>query len=241
MSEETNPFQSPSADDVYRPDISTESESVGMYGPLRSIERLGKAVRILLALNAVLMILAGLFDAWLGSQFAQGLNPLYSDIDDAETAGYFAYMGMVGAVAVVYIVTGITFLFWTNRAMKNAWALSVGMKPPELSPRAAVGWYFCPFLNLFKPFQGMNGIWQSTFCTAETATRLRWWWGFWLLSNFTGRITARLPADTYEQLAISSIIDAVVSPLPVVAAVLLIAIVGPVTERQEADFQESLR
>src|ERR1700754_3506800 len=57
------------------------------------------------------------------------------------------------------VTTIIVFAVWIHRANRNARALgAVGMR---FSPGWAVGWFFVPIANLWKPYQAMKEIWQA--------------------------------------------------------------------------------
>jgi hypothetical protein len=111
------------------------------------------------------------------------------------------FAGVVGyaCLTVVANITGIVlFLMFKYRASKNARAL--GAKAMTITPGWAVGWYFIPFMNLFKPYQAMKEIYQASEPTAgaldwKEATVpgfLGWWWGFWIVSNILSQAELRL-------------------------------------------------
>lgn len=54
-----------------------------------------------------------------------------------------------------------------------------------ISPGWAVGWYFVPFANLFKPLQAMKEIWlesnrAGTSYESRGSAILGWWWGLFV-------------------------------------------------------------
>lgn len=111
----------------------------------------------------------------------------------------------------VVIVTVISFFFWIYRANKNAREL--GNHPMEFTPGWAVGWFFIPFLCLWKPYQVMKEIWiasnDSHDRTKSTGLYIvGLWWTMWLVSNIFGNIFSRSPfkVDDIETLmAITSL------------------------------------
>lgn len=104
-------------------------------------------------------------------------------------------LGMIGFVTIpLYFITVIIFCFWTYRAAANAHALRPGL---PTSPGWAVGWYFVPFANLFKPLNSMKDIWRVSFRResgklAPPDSILGIWWAFWILTCITGNIAFRL-------------------------------------------------
>jgi hypothetical protein len=102
--------------------------------------------------------------------------------------------GIVALVqAVIMIVGGIAILMWIFRANKNARALGADL---EVSAGWAVGWYFIPIANLWKPYQAMKEIWQASvnpryWRAQNRSALLPWWWLFWLASNIASNVAFR--------------------------------------------------
>jgi hypothetical protein len=86
----------------------------------------------------------------------------------------------------MYATCAVTALRWIYLANSNAHAL--GAERMQFTPAWAIGWYFVPLANLWKPYQAMKEVWQAS--TSRTDWRevkapalLRWWWALWLLST----------------------------------------------------------
>ena len=60
----------------------------------------------------------------------------------------------------------------------------------EDSPGWAVGWYFVPIANLWKPYQAMKEIWRVN-VSDTTPSIFPWWWLFWILTSFLGNLSAQ--------------------------------------------------
>ena len=87
---------------------------------------------------------------------------------------------------LIAIVTGVVFLMWIYRA--NEKARSQGAKGMTFTPGWSVGYYFIPILNLWKPYQAMQEIWQASknpilWASQKPSTLLPVWWGAWLASG----------------------------------------------------------
>jgi hypothetical protein len=94
------------------------------------------------------------------------------------------------ALLACYILVGR----WIYRTNANAHLLSEEM---TISPGWAVGWYFIPVANLWKPFQAMKESWLATHYSGNwhaepVPSLLGWWWGLWLTTNFIGNISFQL-------------------------------------------------
>jgi hypothetical protein len=138
---------------------------------------------------------------------------------------------IIGIAQVAAIVgTIVVFCLWIYRAGANARALGAhGMRN---SPGWAVGWYFIPFANLWKPYQAMKEIWQASQAPANwQAVRptalLGWWWALFLISGILGNISFRLTLmakeiDTLLTSTMVTVIADVASLIAVVVALLLV-------------------
>lgn len=80
--------------------------------------------------------------------------------------------------AVAMVASIVVVAMWIYRAHANLRAASIdGL---EFSPGWAVGCYFIPIVNLFKPFQDMRELWNATHGQSDglpADSRLTTWWG----------------------------------------------------------------
>jgi hypothetical protein len=128
-----------------------------------------------------------------------------------------------------------------------------GAHPPEsfgsVAMRFGTGWavgaWFVPILNLFRPKQIANDIWRGTdpeqaqagrWTEPPVAPLVHWWWAAWLVANLLGNLSFRLINDARtldaERTAVAVDIAAGISY--VVAGVLALRFVRAVTEREAA-------
>jgi hypothetical protein len=108
-------------------------------------------------------------------------------------------MGILYLVA--FIITGISFLRWIHRANSNC--RGFGAQGMEFTPCWSIGYYFIPFINLYKPYRAMKEIWKVStnpvnWQNGNGSCLLGWWWALWLISNFLGQAVFRMSmrADT---------------------------------------------
>ena len=115
-----------------------------------------------------------------------GYNP---DIDFSTSDKFYLVGALISMPA--YIGSVIAFSMFTYRAMKNLhfW----GSRSAEMSAGWAVGWYFVPIGNLWKPYQGMDQIWDGTNEVVGRKfianTKIGFWWAFWIATNFASGIS----------------------------------------------------
>ena len=102
-----------------------------------------------------------------------------SGLEVVETVG----VAVVLSTLACWILVGR----WIYRVSANAHALSAEM---TITPGWAVGFYFVPIANLFKPYQALKETWHGSHFggEGEGAGLLPLWWGLWLVGSFLGRM-----------------------------------------------------
>ncbi len=173
---------------------------------------------------------------WLGNALHPSAtqDPDVLSADDIVEAviGFLEFAGI--------LVSGFLVLRWIYVANRNSHAF--GARDMQFTPGWAVGWYFIPIAALWKPYQAMKEIWQTSAGPShwrETAVPalLPWWWTLWLLAGATGAMAVPLllRADIPSSIAWASMIDIVSSAVDVPACVILIVIVNRVAQMQDRE------
>lgn len=140
----------------------------------------------------------------------------------------------------------IAFCLWTHRVATNAAAWGA---QSHMTPGWAVGYYFIPILNLWKPYEGIANVWRGS----DPARRdddapfhsmvgpVPWfflaWWLTWIASRIPERVATSIFNDAGLDLAAMEggfkwLLYGVAMEL--IAAVLCIVVVWKLTWRQEA-------
>jgi hypothetical protein len=122
-------------------------------------------------------------------------NTAYAASDILPGMEPVTYIVMASSILQVIsaIVTGVLMLKWIYRSSRNAHALASGL---TITPPWSVGWFFIPFANLVKPYEGVKQAWRASMdadqrrVTAESPV-LKWWWGLWLTSNILANLDFR--------------------------------------------------
>ncbi|TXI65973.1 MAG: DUF4328 domain-containing protein [Flavobacterium sp.] len=108
-----------------------------------------------------------------------------------------------------YILSYIFFILWFRRAYFN---LHQVVKHLEYSEGWAVGAWFVPILNLFRPYQIMRELYvetenhiskvKSDYNKKLNVTFVGIWWFLWIVASFLDRIGMRLNlnAETLEEI-----------------------------------------
>jgi hypothetical protein len=159
-----------------------------------------------------------------------------------------AALGLIGIVSIVFLVALLaSFVLvgrWIYRASANAHALSGEM---TISPGWAVGWYFIPIANLFKPYQAMREIWMASHFRGDwrgepSPSLLTGWWGLWIVVNILDNISMRLGARDEEGaiVGLTTTFDLVAGVLNVALCLILITLMRQVARAQAtAPYEET--
>jgi hypothetical protein len=114
-----------------------------------------------------------------------------------------------------YVATIVAWCMWKHRCHRNLPAL--GAVNLQFTPRSAVGYYFLPIFQLFKPYQAMREIrWASDpqglqqidcrFHRVSSSLLLVAWWILYYLACFSDRVAASIqakaPSDMPSMLAV---------------------------------------
>jgi len=138
---------------------------------------------------------------------------------------------------LVYITAGVLSLMWIHRACFNARVRATSM---QFTPGWAVGWYFIPIANLWKPYQAMKEIWETTDAQAnksmtEGAWLLGWWWTFWIVSNILANAAFRmsLRAESIDELLSMTKVMLASDLIDIPLTILFVQIVRKISSAQE--------
>lgn len=218
------------------------------FPPYESAHFRARMTIIFLALNIVLDLIAlvsGFMEIGLLSGIQEGRT-----ITDAEAEANDIRQAIVGGLQLLtFVFTVIFFLMWIHRAHRNLPAL--GARDLKFTPNWAAGWFFVPFMNLFRPVQVVTEIWKASspdrnafegtsdgtaWKSAPTSPVVGLWWAAWIIAGIVGQIAARLSlsAETLETLLASSWAILFSDAIDMVAAVLAIMVVSNIDKMQEA-------
>ncbi len=164
-----------------------------------NLDKITRFLRGLLLAGFILAVLA-IWSGWLQIQL------LSTEFTDEQATANDNREQLIGSLAVCLIaLTMIVFATWIYRAHRNLPAL--GVRDPDISPGWAIGWFFIPIINLWRPYMAMRTLWQASsypqnWRVADTIALLPIWWTLYLVSGVLGRVVFRVMKDakTVEQL-----------------------------------------
>lgn len=146
-------------------------------------------------------------------------------------------------------LTGVLFLVWLWRVYRNLHR-TLGARNLDVSPGWAVGWWFVPVANLVKPVGIMSEAWAASHAGylpnsdhwkhGRRSPLVGFWWPLFIGASFVPRYlgSADVAATGFEALDLAALrlsawahIGSKV--LLIGAGVLLVVIVGQITDRQD--------
>ena len=210
-----------------------------------SIIPLGKRARwavILLAATIAVDVVAIGSDLWqviLINRFLDGTDidsgPLTSSDHRQTIVGGFQFLAL--------LASGVVFIRWFHAAYRNIALL--GAPALRFKPGWAIGAWFVPILNLWRPKQIADDIWRGSDPDApevrepgeridDDGRLLTTWWALWIVSLFIGNFAGRLlfSADSLPDIRDSDELDMAALAFDVSAAVYAILVVRHTTSRQ---------
>ena len=201
------------------------------YQPLAPRAR---ATVIALGATVAVDVVACFGDGWqwtLLGRISRGTSVSTSTADLSDT--------IVAITAVLQLVlliaTAILFLRWFKRAYENVEALGGERR---FSPGWAVGSWFVPFLNLWRPKQITNDIWHAGSAGRESVPAVvNVWWTVWIISNFVDNIAFR---SSFGSSTTGALFAAISDAVDAIAAVLAIVVVRRLTERLETTHERAV-
>ncbi|MEK6249739.1 MAG: DUF4328 domain-containing protein [Planctomycetales bacterium] len=229
---ETNPYESSSVSDS----ASSVPQTDNAYTYITAASR----VRSL----TVLFTVTGIWHlAMMGMNVTAVLTEVdnwgETQIDDMLYPTFWITYAALGLLILpIFIATVVVFCMWVHRSNANARALgSAGMKN---TPGWCVGWFFIPLMNLFKPYQAVKEIYQSSdpecgqwdWNTARVSGILGLWWTLWIVTNLVDNIESRLgQTNDPEMLIISCWIGIVGSALGILLCLAATKVVRSIEDR----------
>ena len=185
---------------------------------------------LILLLKATILIsliaaISSMFEVKLINDMITG-NIDFSTIENQATANDTRQQ-LIGILQIaLFIITGISFLKFIYFSNSNS--RSFGAKGMQFTPGWSIGYYFIPYLNLYKPYRAMKEIWKTSknpqnWEILKTPSLFPQWWTLWIISALLGNMSFRLSmkAEELNELFVSSTLtlasDLVKIPLSLIA------------------------
>ncbi|AWW30593.1 DUF4328 domain-containing protein [Echinicola strongylocentroti] len=146
-------------------------------------------------------------------------------------------------IVVTYVVSVIVFLNWFRRAYFNLHLLM--SERLEFSEGWAVGAWFVPLINLYRPYRIMMELFDETesylrrkkvkFDAPYQEGLVISWWITWILGGLIGRISWRVyaNADTIDEFVEMTIIDMITSGIIMVSGLLVTKLIKDYSQLEQ--------
>lgn len=153
------------------------------------------ALQVALLLSAA----AAAFTLWTDVQilaFVDDLRLRPDTVTEADGARIDRLIAASGVEVATSLLTGVLFIVWLYTAHHSA-------RMDRSSLRHASGWaiggWFVPVLNLWRPFQMVSDLRRGATADDEAPVPLvqGWWWGTYLASNLLAIVSAALYERAY--------------------------------------------
>ena len=203
-------------------------------------EQHGRAKLLVIALGIcsglfALRIPSSLMQLDLLGQMGRGV-PVAHDVATANDAR----QTLIGNIALLaLLVTAVVCLFWMYRAYANL--KMMGSKETAITPGWAVGYWFVPVVNLYRPYKTMHELWSRS-ATANLAgavaaapSLIGLWWLCYVGAGLVGRAAGVMATDATELSALqqSTLFLIVSDALLVLAGIIFIILVRQVDAAQQ--------
>ena len=160
-------------------------------------------------------------------------------IDQLHVVAFISFL-------ITFILGGIVIFKWIYRSNINAGLL--GAKDMKFSPGWSVGWFFIPVVNLWKPFQAMQEIYNASLNPANWKDLgkpkiVLQWWGLWMISNSLNQFNNKKAekAETISELINLNLLNQAGEILWIILCVTFLSLVKKISKSQLENFslQES--
>lgn len=146
------------------------------------------SVRATVLFGLCLALLSGaiLVEMWVLAQAQARALPV-SSLVAADTGTLILSSVFVVVMVGTFAVNGI----WIYRATTNANAIRPSSN--QISAGWAVGWFFVPIFNLFKPYQSLAQTWHKSHGDVSGTGKMPLWftlfWMAWITTLVVGQVT----------------------------------------------------
>lgn len=225
---------------------------------LRNIPRfvsshlIAKAVNIFLIITIIFGVIA-IISSYLEINLLTRIEEsAYYSEDEIQFNDYRE--AIIGLFQIIIIfITGILFIIWFYRSHCNLKAL--GNRYLKYGSGWAIGGFFVPILNLFRPYQVMKEIWMksnpnvnfdvlpgSKWKESNSSTLVGWWWFLFILGNILGYLPISYWAqeESINMFITGDWLSISVEIVDIVAAIITIRLINEIVRWQERKHEKMM-
>ncbi|MBE2314715.1 DUF4328 domain-containing protein [Solirubrobacter sp. CPCC 204708] len=204
------------------------------YGPppayYRPLEARLLAVKVVLWLTVAVTafaVVSDLLEIALLNRMIAGEAVSDSDADNNDMR-----QALVGGLQLLLLIAAaVVFIMWLFRAYQNSDAVAPGVR--RYGHGWAIGGWFVPIMNLWRPKQVVNDVWRAGGPPPEPNGVVQGWWALWLFSSIIGNFAGRsgFSSDTPEDIRSGTYAYLVSDLTAIPAAILAIVMAATLTRR----------
>jgi hypothetical protein len=161
-------------------------------------------------------------------------------VSDSQLQANDDRQAAVGLVQTALLfATAVFFIRWLRLAYRNTDVVAPGLR--RYGHGWAIGAWFVPFLNLWRPKQIVNDVWRAgdpsgTPYAAGLPALLNIWWTGWIVTNVLAQVAAQLAfrQDTAEELRTVDAWYIASDATDATVALMALLVVRRITERLDA-------
>lgn len=242
----SNPYQPP-ASRVQDTEVDIPAGEVG--ADFKDPTALTNWTRWLLLIQlavAVIALLGGILEYRFLHDLKAGVYASDAEAGVAAQASDTRQQLIGVAQFIAFVLTGILILTWIHRANFNARQL--GAAEMKFTPGWAVGWYFIPIANLWKPYDALREIWKASANPRDWKEQVvpplvGWWWFFWIVSNLLANASMRLTprANDVDQIIQVNVFTMVANASDIPLNLVFLVIVSRIFRMQMSNYRELVR
>jgi Domain of unknown function (DUF4328) len=201
---------------------------VSRYEPLgRRRRAVVVALCVLIAID-LLVVVSALLELNLVDRVEAGEAVTDSELDGNDNRqAAVAFLNFGGLIAC-----GVFFIRWLRAACRNADVVAPGLR--RYGHGWAIGAWFVPFLNLWRPKQIVNDVWRAG-GSRGSSERLPWWldvwWAGWIASGILSQVGFRLDREGIDQVRAGDRLDIADASFEALIAVIAMIVVLRITDR----------
>jgi Domain of unknown function (DUF4328) len=185
------------------------------------------ALCVLIAID-LLVVVSALLELNLVDRVEAGAPVADAELDGNDNRqALVAFLKFGGLIAC-----GILFIRWLRAAYRNADVVAPGLR--RYKHGWAIGAWFVPFLNLWRPKQIVNDVWRAGGSRGASEPLPWWldvWWAGWICSNILSQVASRLDRDSIESVRAAGRVDIANASFEAFVAVIALVVVLRVTDR----------
>ena len=199
------------------------------YESLRGRRRAVVVVFALIVIVDVFAVWSSVAELDLIDRIEAGAFVEQSEVDANDTR-----QGSMGILQLaLYVAAAIVFIRWLRAAYRNTDVVAPGLR--RYGHGWAIGAWFVPILNAWRPKQIVNDVWRAGSVNPSAEERppvlLLAWWLSWIAANLLSQAAGRagLAQDTLDELRTADILFIVSDSWDAIVAVMAVAVVRSLT------------